>query len=230
MEFITIKNWSPEVCALKEKDYNFPAALDGTNISVILDDEFFQAYDNEKHPQYTLARNVYWATVRQMLKTAEPGFSVDVGENAGEHLRNACTEVTSRDDSDICNLGSINMARVKTIEEFRRLVELGIIFLLAGTVYSDVPYAKVDEVRTKNRRLGLGLMGIHEWLLHRGKKYGPDPELEEWMKVYRDVSNEASKKYAKECSSEGPRDRPDWHDRHRRRDHHRLRAYFLRGL
>jgi ribonucleoside-diphosphate reductase alpha chain len=27
-------------------------------------------------------------------------------------------------------------------------------------------------------------MGLHEWLLKRGKKYGPDAELEEYLKVY----------------------------------------------
>src|SRR5690606_26925539 len=111
-KFIQIKNWSPEVRALKEKDFNFPATLDGTNISVILDDDFFVAYDDPNHKDYSLAHNVYWATVRQMLKTAEPGFSIDVGPNRGENLRNACTEVTSSDDSDICNLGSINMSRI----------------------------------------------------------------------------------------------------------------------
>jgi ribonucleoside-diphosphate reductase alpha chain len=57
-------------------------------------------------------------------------------------------------------------------------------FLLAGTVYSDVPFAQVDIVRSKNRRLGLGLMGIHEWLLTHGKKYGADNDLEEYLKIY----------------------------------------------
>lgn len=95
-----------------------------------------------------------------------------------------CTEVTSPDDSDICNLGSVNMANVESLEEMHRLVEIGTAFLLAGTVYSDVPYPKVDQIRTKNRRLGLGLMGIHEWLLKNGKKYGPDDDLERYLKVY----------------------------------------------
>ncbi len=63
-------------------------------------------------------------------------------------------------------------------------VETGVRFLLAGTVYSDVPYSKIDSVRTKNRRLGLGLMGIHDWLLAKGKPYGPDAELEEYLKIY----------------------------------------------
>lgn len=196
LEFIHMKDWSVEVRALKEKDYNFPAHMDGTNISVILDDDFFKAYGNEKHTLHTHAHLVYWEVVKQMLQTAEPGFSVDVGVNKGENLRNACTEVTSRDDSDICNLGSINMAQIETLDEMRDAVNLGIAFLTAGTVYSDVPYAKVDQIRSKNRRLGLGLMGLHEWLLKRGKVYGVDSELQEYLKIYQDCAEEAARKWS----------------------------------
>ena len=202
-KFITIKNWPEEVRKLKEKDFNFPATLDGTNISVQLDDEFFKAYHDDKHVLHSHANSVYWATVRQMLKTAEPGFSIDTGDNKGETLRNACTEITSCDDSDICNLGSINMARIESLDEMARVVELATIFLLSGTVYSDVPYNKVDQIRTKNRRLGLGLMGLHEFLLIRGKIYGPDTELEEYLKVYS-TSTEIAARYAKKWDLSAP--------------------------
>lgn len=100
-----------------------------------------------------------------------------------------CTEVTSRDDSDICNLGSINMARINSAEEMSEVVSLATQFLVAGTVYSDVPYLRVGEVRSKNRRLGLGLMGMHEWLLLRGKPYAPDEELGELLSIYADSTN-----------------------------------------
>lgn len=191
LKFIDIKNWSPEVRKLKEQDYNFPATLDGTNISVILDREFFDAYAaGDEH-----AQKVYWATVTNMLSTAEPGFSVDY-DNPRESLRNACTEITSEDDSDICNLGSLNMARFDTLEEFKAAVELATVFLLAGTLYSDVPYEKVTDVRTANRRLGLGIMGIHEWLLKRGKTYGADAELATWLEAYRTVSEDTAAKTA----------------------------------
>jgi ribonucleoside-diphosphate reductase alpha chain len=183
-EFTKLKDWSEEMRRTKEKDFNAYATLDGTNISVILDKDFFDAYHDRSHEKHQQAQDVYWQTVRLMLSTAEPGFSVDY-ENARESLRNACTEVTSEDDSDICNLGSINLARVKTLDEFKRLVKLGTVFLLAGTLYSDVPYQKVAEVRTRNRRLGLGLMGVHEWLLQRGKRYEQDWELEDWLNVYQ---------------------------------------------
>jgi ribonucleoside-diphosphate reductase alpha chain len=193
VKFVSMKNWSHDVRALKEKDFNFPATMDGTNVSVILDDDFFKAYRNENHSQYSLAHTVYWAVVRQMLKTAEPGFSIDIGANKGENLRNACTEITSRDDSDVCNLGSINMARVESLEEMEHLVEISTAFLLAGTVYSDVPYAKVDQIRTKNRRLGLGLMGLHEWLLKHGHKYGPNDELEKYLAIYATSTDVAAR-------------------------------------
>jgi ribonucleoside-diphosphate reductase alpha chain len=183
-KFITAKNWIPEVRAMKAKDFNFPADLDGTNVSVQLDEEFFNAYHDDTHLHNALAHGVYWATVRQMLKTAEPGFSVDTGANTGETLRNACTEITSRDDSDICNLGSINLAEIDSLEDMERAVELGTAFLLAGTLYSDVPYSRVDSVRSKNRRLGLGLMGIHEWLLKNGRRYGPDQVLNHYLDIY----------------------------------------------
>ncbi|MDE2103617.1 MAG: hypothetical protein KGL39_40640, partial [Patescibacteria group bacterium] len=183
-EFIHLKDWSESVRKAKADDYNAQAPLDHTNISVILDDDFFAAYQDKDHPQHGLADEVYWETLKMAVRTGDPGFSVDIGVNAGENQRNACCEITSRDDSDICNLGSIVISRVQSLDEMRTLVDDGTAFLLAGTLYSDVPYAKVAEVRGKNRRLGLGLMGLHEWLLRRGKKYGPDEELEQYLKIY----------------------------------------------
>jgi ribonucleoside-diphosphate reductase alpha chain len=202
-KFITMKNWIPEVCSLKEKNFDFPARMDGTNISVELDDTFFKAFHNDKHKLYAQAQSVYWATVKQMLMTAEPGFSVDTGENAGENLRNACTEVCSRDDSDICNLGSINMARISSLEEMEEVTQAATEFLLAGTLYSDVPYAKVDSVRTKNRRLGLGLMGLHEWLLLRGLPYAANDELANYLEIYQKSTGIAAK-YAEELGISAP--------------------------
>jgi ribonucleoside-diphosphate reductase alpha chain len=183
-EFITLKDWSPEVVAAKLKDFSYPAPMDHTNMSVILDDEFFDAYEDVGNPMHKWAHDIYWAVVERMCRTGEPGFSIDVGVNAGENCRNACTEITSHDDSDICNIGSINMARITSEFEMMEVVEAGILFLLAGTVYSDLPYPKVDKIRTKNRRLGLGLMGLHEWLLQRGKPYAPDMELQRYLEIY----------------------------------------------
>jgi len=101
--------------------------------------------------------------------------------------------LSSRDTDDICNLGSINLSRIENLDEFKFVMDVATAFLLAGTVYSDVPYSDVDKIRSKNRRLGLGLMGIHEWLLRRGKSYAPDEELGTWLATYAKSGRYANK-------------------------------------
>lgn len=115
-----------------------------------------------------------------------------------------CTEVVSDTTDDICNIGSINMAKVSSVEHMNELVDVGISFLLAGSVYSDVPYPDVEKVRAKNRLLGLGLMGLHEWLLTHGKRYGPDPELEKYLEAYA-ASGEVAKRYARKWKLSVPK-------------------------
>jgi ribonucleotide reductase alpha subunit len=107
-----------------------------------------------------------------------------------------CTEVSSEDDSDVCNLGSINLGRIDTLPQFADAVRAATIFLLCGTMVADLPYAKVDEIRRKNRRLGLGLMGVHEWLIQRGYRYEMNNELRQWLQVYRDVSRQTADEVA----------------------------------
>ncbi len=199
MEFITAKNWSADVRKLKEKDFDFPAALDMTNISVILDREFFDAYDNENHTNHSLAQEIYWNVIERMCKTSEPGFQIDY-ENSNESLRNACTEVVSEDDSDVCCLGSINLPRIKNLEELRHITHLAQLFLIAGTQYSDFPVEKVREIRNKNMRTGLGAMGFHEWLIIHGHKYDENDELATWLKVWADESDYSAKLWANKLS------------------------------
>lgn len=192
-EFIKLKDWSDDVRRLKQADFNFPATMDGTNISIILDTAFFDAYNDVANEDYDLAHNVYDAVVQNMLKTGEPGFSVDAWHNEGENLRNPCGEITSADDSDVCNLGSLNLAKINSIEEMQRVTKVATAFLLCGTLSSSLPYEKVYQTRQKNRRLGLGLMGVHHWLAVRGKSYAPDAELQLWLEEYAKSGTYANK-------------------------------------
>lgn len=195
-EFMALKDWDEETKARKAADFSAYAPMDMTNISIILDDEFFALMEDRIDVAYIHtdwgtvevtkadAEKVYWTAVEKMLEGGEPGFSVDLGENKYENLRNPCCEITSEDDSDVCCLGSINMARIDTIERMAEVTELGTLFLLCGTIESDVPHEEVLATREKNRRLGLGLMGIHEWLIQRGYAYEPNKELGSWLEVY----------------------------------------------
>lgn len=184
-EFLKLKNWHDlhiadtgySVGRLKELDFNFPAPLDMTNISLNYDDEWL----NQRHRHND---KTFLANVRQAMRTGEPGFSFNFGDQGRETLRNACTEVTSEDDSDVCNLGSLNMALFDNLKDFSDAVAVATTFLLCGTMVSEMPYEKADQVRNKNRRIGLGLMGVHEWLLKRGQRYEVTEELSKWLEVY----------------------------------------------
>lgn len=206
-KFLTSKNWYDmpvgntefSIGQIKEQDFNFIAPLDMTNISVNYDTEWLLNYWETGDVGSTFKQNV-----RQALQTAEPGFSFNFFDKENETLRNACTEVCSADDSDVCNLGSINLGRVDNLQEFKDIVELATKFLICGTLKAKLPYKKVYDVRIKNRRLGLGLMGMHEWLIKRGSKYEVTPELHQWLGVYKGVSDDVSKKSADEFDCTRP--------------------------
>lgn len=221
-EFMELKDWDEYVTAAKEADYSAYAPMDMTNISIILDDEFFalmsgdvemlvievpwaKSIDDHLVVTKAHAEKVYKVAVEKMLKTGEPGFSVDIGENRYENLRNPCCEITSEDDSDVCCLGSINLARIDTIERMREVTSLGTIFLLCSTLISEVPHEEVLATREKNRRLGLGVMGVYEWLVARGYKYEPNDELGEWLQAWENWSNSTSIQYAIELGCSIPK-------------------------
>jgi ribonucleoside-diphosphate reductase alpha chain len=198
-EFLNAKNWQDMPVGstgatywdLKQQDFNFPAPLDMTNISVNYDTEWLLNYWKTGE-----VGDVFLQNVEQSLRTAEPGFSFNFFGKENETLRNACTEVTSEDDSDVCNLGSVNVGRIDNLDEFRDAIRLGTMFLLCGTLRAELPYEKVYTVREKNRRLGLGLMGLHEWLLKRGSRYEVTDELHRWLACYEQESDATARQFS----------------------------------
>ena len=196
LEFLGAKDWQSmkvgstgkTLWDIKQEDFNFPAPLDMTNISVNYDTAWLLNYYKTGD-----VGDVFLENVHQAMKSAEPGFSFNFFDKEDETLRNACTEVTSADDSDVCNLGSVNMGRISDINEMSEVVEMATKFLICGTLKAKLPYEKVYDTRQKNRRLGLGLMGMHEWLTQRGSRYEVTPELHAWLSVYKGVSDKVSR-------------------------------------
>ena len=193
-DLLHVKNWQDmylgtqkeyTVSDMKRLNFNYAAPLDMMNISLNYDDAWLHGGDSD----------IFMENCKQALMTGEPGFSFNFGSQQNETLRNACTEITSEDDSDVCNLGSVNLANVESIEEFRNVVHLASKFLVCGLIRAHLPYKKVEMVRQQNSRLGLGLMGMHEWLLKRGSKYEFTDELKQWMKVYEQESTKAANEH-----------------------------------
>lgn len=206
-DFLKAKDWQHmmvpgtgvSLAEVKEKDFNWPAPLDMTNISV--------NYDTAWISNVTATGDlgdVFMQNVRQALQTGEPGFSFNFWDKENETLRNACTEVTSEDDSDVCNLGSLNFGRIESLQELTDVIKLAVKFLICGTLKAQLPYEKVYLVREKNRRLGLGIMGLHEWLLKRGERFEVTPELHQWLALYQSVSDRESEAFSQSLGVSRP--------------------------
>ena len=126
-QFLKAKDWASmpvgntgkTLWDIKQEDFNFPAPLDMTNVSVNYDTEWLLNYYETGDPG-----EVFKANVRQAMQSAEPGFSFNFFDKENETLRNACTEVTSEDDSDVCNLGSLNFGRIESLQELTDVVRL----------------------------------------------------------------------------------------------------------
>jgi len=206
-KFLVAKDWASmpvgstgkTLWDIKQEDFNFPAPLDMTNVSVNYDTDWLMNYYKTGE-----VGSVFEQNIKQAMKTAEPGFSFNFFDKENETLRNACTEVTSEDDSDVCNLGSLNFGRIESLEELSDVVTLATKFLICGTIKAQLPYEKIGDVREKNRRLGLGFMGVHEWLVKKGYKYEVTPELHQWLSVYRGVSDTVSKRFSDTLSVSRP--------------------------
>jgi ribonucleoside-diphosphate reductase alpha chain len=205
--FLGVKNWhemkipstTKTYWDARNADFNFPCPLDMTNISINYDtkwlNQFWESGDLD---------TLFLENCRQALSTGEPGFSFNFFDKEDETLRNACCEVTSSSDSDVCNLGSLNLGRIDTVTELTEVVELATKFLLCGTLRAQLPYEKIERVRETNRRLGLGIMGLHEWLIKKGYKYEVTPELHQWLSVYRGVSDSVSRDFSNLLSISRP--------------------------
>lgn len=172
MALLSIRH--PEILKfIKSKEQD--GHLSCVNISVLIN-------TNEYMPESVLSE-----IFSRMYENGEPGL-MNIAANPEEDLTNPCGEMRASKDSTMCSLGSINMGNVTDVEEMRRLRRLGAYFLVLGSLYSDKPYQKCKKVLDEDRRIGLGLMGVAEFLYKRNLPYAPSAELQDYLDVYAETT------------------------------------------
>lgn len=91
-DFLHAKDWSELIKKCKAEDFNFPAPLDMTNISIQWDTEFHKKVFIDQtglgHYRDTLPK-LWYDSVLQMCKTGEPGHAYNFWEHENEVCRNA---------------------------------------------------------------------------------------------------------------------------------------------
>jgi ribonucleoside-diphosphate reductase alpha chain len=152
-----------------------------TNISVEIDDAFFEALaDEEVTARRMQAEDVHRAVCEAVLKNGEPGYWNSSLSNIGEVgtiiATNPCGEIPL-EAWEACNLGHVNMDYFapkpgteidhESIEEAHRLITR---FLIRST-YSDINDPVQKVIQDRNRRIGVGHHGVQGFWAKLGVRY-----------------------------------------------------------
>lgn len=190
--FIDIKQWSDTYKQLKAENFEHPAPLDMTNVSVMVDRKYLTGLWNEDPSVWALHEQI----CARMCESGEPGFinmATRLQDDPDALTMNACCEATLH-HNDVCNLGSVVLSRIRDLSHLEEVTRQAVRFLYAGSRVSVYPTPGTKEVAGRNRRIGLGLMGLHEWCLQRRKPYAWDEELDRWMQTWAQVADDESYK------------------------------------
>jgi ribonucleoside-diphosphate reductase alpha chain len=155
------------------------------------------------HEAVVGARSLWARICRNAVECGEPGFQFTdtIRDNyATAYFEsysncNPCTEALLPASGN-CNLGSINLARMVSNNEFDYK-------LLTSTIHTAVrmlddvldvnvyPTPETRDVAMQSRRVGLGVMGLHHMLIELGIQYGSKECLEFLERLFATIRNEA---------------------------------------
>jgi ribonucleoside-triphosphate reductase len=176
-----------------------------TNISVEVDDAFIRLLGKMDSPSWP----VLYRVAKGMLHNGEPGLwnaSLSAaGEVDGIYTTNPCGEATLT-AWEPCNLGSVNLGsfvnsagqvdRTGLMKAHRLLTR----FLIRAT-YAPAADAKSAGAIARYRRIGVGHLGLADYLIKRGIRYSEateKPTVREELRQLATVVDQAATDYANE--------------------------------
>jgi ribonucleoside-diphosphate reductase alpha chain len=194
---LNLANWVPDLFMERvEKDWQW-SLFDPKKVPHLVDlygDEFRAAYLQAEadglYERQVPARQLYgrmmrtlaetgngWMTFKDAsnLKCNQTGSRAADGSPNVVHLSNLCTEileVTNQSETAVCNLGSVNLGALVTVDaegrpafDFDRLAEVVRLAVPFLDRVIDINFYPTDEAAASNakwRPVGLGLMGLQD--------------------------------------------------------------------
>ncbi len=212
---INLANWIPDLFMERvEKDWQW-SLFDPKKVPELIDtygDEFRSIYEaaeaDGRFEKQVPARQLYQRMMKTLAETGNGWMTfkdssnskcnqtTDGNRNRVVHLSNLCTEileVTSQEETAVCNLGSVNLGEFVvesegvTAIDYPRLGEVvrQVVPFLDRVI--DINYYPTDEAGASNARwrpVGLGLMGLQDVFFKMGVPFDSP--------VARDVSRRIS--------------------------------------
>jgi ribonucleoside-diphosphate reductase alpha chain len=184
---LNLANWIPDLFMRRVDEDGMWSLFDPKTVPHLPDlfgDEFAIAYEKaEKENLFARqikARDLYARMMKCLAETGNGWMTFkdacnskcnQTGKSGNVvHLSNLCTEiteVTSRDETAVCNLGSINLARHITdgAFDFKKLAQTVKIAVPMLDRVIDINYYPVPQAAKANERwrpVGLGIMGLQD--------------------------------------------------------------------
>jgi ribonucleoside-diphosphate reductase alpha chain len=185
---LNLANWIPDLFMKRVDEDGMWSLFDPKEVPTFPDlygKEFEEAYTqaeaDKKYHRQIKARDLYMRMMRSLAETGNGWMTFKDACNIKNnqtgkpgnvvHLSNLCTEiteVTSKDETAVCNLGSVNLARHVTPEgkfDFEKLANTVRIAVPMLDRVIDINYYPVPQAASANARwrpVGLGVMGLQD--------------------------------------------------------------------
>lgn len=152
------------------------------------------------------ARAIWDRIFKSAIESGDPGiYNVDYANeytnvNYFEYLpsTNPCGEITIPNYGNCC-LGHVNLSNMISDDgnidwkKIAKTVRTGIRFLDNVLTINHFPITECKEVGHRSRRIGLGVTGLHYFLIKAGYKYGDEKCCEFTERLFQTIRDEAYK-------------------------------------
>ncbi len=206
LEFIKCKENDKEIT-----NFNISIAVTEDFMKKVIEDEEYDLIDphTKKVTSRLNAKEVFDLIVELSWKNGEPGIifidrmnQFNPTPKLGQYeSTNPCGEQVLL-PFESCNLGSINLSKIvtgngkKEIDwgKLKTLVHSGVHFLDNVIDMNKFPLEQIEEMTKKNRKIGLGVMGLADMLVQLEMPYNSDEAVELAEKIMSFIDEEAKKK------------------------------------
>lgn len=147
-------------------------------IKVIYSDESFDLFEEDE-------------LVKVDNGTTKPGRKITALDMIGGKQVWIVEKEKEDGDTAVCNLASINLSKINTLDDIARVVPTAVRMLDNVIDLNFYPLSKVKKTNQKSRSIGLGVMGEAQMLAEHAIEWGSDAHLHKIDEVMEAVSYHA---------------------------------------
>lgn len=225
---LNLANWIPDLFMERvEKDalWSLFDPKAAPELPDLFGEEFKEAYLKAEaqglYSKQIKARDLYARMMKTLAQTGNGWITFKDASNAKSnqtllpknriHLSNLCTEileVTSNNETAVCNLGSVNLSRHITngqfdFEKLGKTVETAVKYLDRVVDINFYPIPQAESSNKKWRPVGLGVMGLQDVFFQLKMPFDSPQALELSTKIQEEIYYHALKTSNTLAESEG---------------------------